>query len=365
MEIGSIFEIDPNNLLISQDKEVPLLPVQNRKGLMTCYFNTGRAAIEMLLKKMKQNDISKVLLPSFLCDSVKDAALRAGMELCYYRVNTDLSIDVSSIQLDKHCVLYVVQFFGQRINREMLSAIKYFQSVGGIVVEDISLSLLSDDEGYTGFGDYIIGSLRKWFPIIDGGILLSKEPEHFDLADASNDYTLYYYTAQILKDLYLKCDNSNQEWKNVFLSYNAEGMKALFRDYTPRTMSRVSADLMKGMDLKQIRDRRNNNFDTLSSLISNIPQVSVLVERKGTMTPLGMSILCEEREELLHYLISKDIYCNVHWRSNESTKHFQESEYLASRCITIPCDQRYSEKEMSYIAQALAEFYGVEICTEM
>lgn len=359
MEIGSIFEIDLQELFFNQDKQIPLLPLQKRLSLSASYFNTGRAAIEMLLKKLKKTGLTRILLPAFLCDSVRDAALRSEMEICYYRVNSDLSIDVSNIQLDNHSILYVLQFFGQRLNQEMLSLVKQFQSVGGTVIEDISLALLSNDEGYAGFGDYIIGSLRKWFPIIDGGILLSKEQTHFELADAANDYTLYYFTAQILKDLYLKSDNRDQETKEVFLSYNAEGMKSLFSDYTPRAMSKVSVDLMKGLDLKQIRDRRNKNFDTLRSRISDIPQVSVLVDREGTMTPLGMVILCEERDKLLHYLISKDIYCNVHWRSNESTKHFQESEYLAARCITIPCDQRYGEIEMNYIAQTLAEFYEV------
>lgn len=359
MEIGSIFEVDPKNLFIAQGEQLPSLPVQDRKNFFASYFNTGRTAIKMVLSKLKQKNYNKVLLPAFLCDSVKDAALRAGLELVYYRVNIDLSIDVNSIQFDRQSVLYVVQYFGQRINQEMLSCIRQYQSSGGIVIEDISLSLLSDDEDFVGFGDYIIGSLRKWFPIVDGGILLSKESECFDLSGASNDYTLNYYTAQILKSLYLKSENRDKEWKKAFLSYNAEGMKALFSDYTPRGMSRVSMDLMKGLDLRQIRDQRNSNYDTLHALISNIPQLSILVKRKGTMTPLGMGILCEERDELLQYLISKDIYCNVHWRSNESTKHFHESEYLSSRCITIPCDQRYGKIEMNYIGRSLMDFYGV------
>lgn len=359
MEIGSIFEIDPLDLFTIENHELPLLPVQRRMNLPAVYFNTGRAAIEMLLRKFRKAGYTRVWLPAFLCDSVRDAALRAGMELIYYKVNIDLSVDVNSIQCDNHSILYVVQFFGQRTNEELLTYIKQLRSAGGIVIEDISLSLLSDDEDYVGFGDYIIGSLRKWFPIVDGGILLSKKPESFELADASNDYTLYYYTAQILKDLYLKSENRDQEWKKAFLSYNAEGMKALFSDYTPREMSRVSIDLMKGLNLRQIRDQRNSNFDTLHALISDIPQLSILVERKGTMTPLGMVILSERRDELLQYLISKDIYCNVHWRSNESTKNFQDSEYLSARCITIPCDQRYGKKEMNYIAQSISEFYGV------
>jgi len=358
MEIGSIFEINPLSLFDDQDKEVPLLPVQKRQGLSALYFNTGRAAIEKLLEKLKMYGFCNVWLPAFLCDSVRDAALRAGMELSYYRVNADLSVDVSSIQADKHCILYVVQFFGQRIRSEMLSYVREFKKVGGIVVEDISLSLLSDDEEYVGFGDYIIGSMRKWFPIVDGGILLSREHSNYELADASNDYTLYYYTAQILKDAYLKSRSFNQQWKKVFLSYNTDGMKALFSDYTPRKMSRISLELLTGLDFNLIREQRNKNYDMLCFLLSDIPEINILVERQDAMTPLGMVLVCKKRDNLLNYLISKDIYCNVHWRNNASTRNFVESEYLADRCITIPCDQRYGENEMYYISQTVHEFYG-------
>ena len=358
MEIGSIFEIEPTNLFINQKHDIPLLPVQKREGLYACYFNTGRTAIEMVLKKLKREGFVNLLIPSFVCDSVRDAALRAEMNLVYYRVNKDLSVDVSTIKMEKQSILYVVQFFGQRINQEFLSRISHLQHLGVVVIEDISLSLFSNDEKYVGFGDYIIGSLRKWIPIIDGGILLSKNQEQFDLINESNDYTLYYYTAQILKGVYLNSKKRNQNWKQTFLSYNSDGIKALFSDYTPRKISRVSLDLMRGVDFNRVIEKRNQNYDTLYSLLLAIPQIRILVQRKGTMTPLGMVILSEERDDLLQYLISKDIYCNVHWHSNESTKEFPESEYLAKRCITIPCDQRYGDDEMRYIYHSIRDFYG-------
>ena len=359
MEIGSIFEIDPINIIKNKNKTIPMLPIQKKSTYFAYYFNTGRTAIEVLLKKLRNKGFSKVLIPSFLCDSVREAALRAGMELKYYRVNADLSLDTRTINMEEDCILYIVQFFGQRITPEVQSLIKQYQQKGYPVVEDISLSLLSDDDKYVGFGDYIIGSLRKWLPIVDGGILLTKEYYNYRLADAANDYTLYYFTAQLLKEIYLKEEVQDKEWKNTFLSYNNDGMKALFNDYTLRKMSRISLDLMRGIDFEAIRERRIMNYDLLNSLLYSIPQIKVLVDRKGMMTPLGMIVLCEQRDDLVKHLIARDIYCNVHWRSNESTKQFQESAFLADRCITIPCDQRYGEKEMHYIFQSIADYYGV------
>lgn len=357
MEIGSIFEINPLDISSNQGNEIPELPIAKRDHLFAQYFNTGRTAIEALLRRLKQQGCQNIWLPSFLCDSVRDAAVRAQMKLQFYRVETDLSVDITTIRAVEKDIVYVVQFFGKRINNDFLELIKKLKSRRIIVIEDISLSLLSYDYGFVGFGDYIIGSLRKWFPITDGGILLShKEEMDYELADASNNYTINYFIAQILKDYYLK-NGKKEDIKEIFLSYNDEGIHCLFQDYTLRSISRISTDLLRGLDYKKIQETRIDNYDYLNDLLNNIPQLKVLVDRHGTMTPLGMVILSEDRDALLKFLISKDIYCNVHWRNNQSTINYEASEYLAARCITIPCDQRYGHREMDYIFDTIRKFY--------
>ena len=357
VEIGSIFEIDERSLFFNAGSSLPKLPIESSTGYFAYYFNTGRAAIEALLMKLKAEGYRDLLLPSFLCDSVRDAAIRAGMNLEYYRVNRDLSVDTLTVNVRKNVIIYVVQFFGQRINDELISLVRETKNQRIIIIEDISLSLLSEAGEYVGFGDYIVGSLRKWFPIIDGGILLSRIEVKFEQHEAANDYSLNYFIAQILKNHYLLSGEKNKGQKDIFLSYNNDGMEALFSDYTIRKMTRVSQDLLRGANFDTIRARRINNYDLLKVLLADIPQVTVLVDRHENMTPLGMVILVEERDELLSHLISRDIYCNVHWRNNESTKYFNESEYLANRCITIPCDQRYGEKEMHYIYESVKDYY--------
>ena len=359
MEIGSIFEIDPLDIHRGGSIANGLcLPIEQGRNFVTTLFNTGRSAIEAQMKHLKKAGYSKLYLPAFVCDSVSSAAKRAGMSLQYYGVNTDLSVDFGTIDIEYKAVIYVVQFFGQKIEPAFLTFLQKAQKAGMIVVEDISLSLLSEDETCVGFGDYIIGSLRKWFPIPDGGILLSKAPMTFDLADAANDYTLNYFTAQILKHQYLTDGGEDKVLKETFLYYNRVGMDALFSDYTIRRISRVSEDLLKCQDFLQIREQRIRNYDILRALLAPIPQVKVLVDRQGAMTPLGMVILVEDREGLLRHLISKGIYCNVHWRENEAMEHFPDAQYIAAHCITIPCDQRYGEKEMHYISEIVRVYYG-------
>lgn len=357
MEIGSIFEIETESLFYNLDKTIQPLPVQRKGYDHSLFFNTGRSAIEALLTRLKRDGYTTLLLPTFICDSVRDAAIRAGMNIKYYSIGRDLAVNWKAIVAPDKSIFYIVQYFGQDVGEHIFEFISDLRQRNIKIIEDISLSLLS--EGITvGVGDYVIGSMRKWFPITDGGILLSKEPLNgFILSDAANDYTLYYFVAQILKKKYLEGEKKFEEHKSVFLSYNQLGMESLFCDYTIRRMSKISMDLLKSLDYIGIAEKRIYNYELLKALLRKIPQVQVLVDRLGKMVPLGMVILVNERDRLFNHLISKDIYCNIHWRKNESIMQHKDSQYLSARCLTIPCDQRYGEDEMVYIYKTIKEFY--------
>ena len=103
-------------------------------------------------------------------------------------------------EVSKKDILYLVNFFGKLEAETTYSKIKELQKAGIAVVEDLTLALLSKNANI-GFGDYIIGSIRKWLPITDGGFIASRrELPEYHKADAANDYTLYYFAAQLYVD---------------------------------------------------------------------------------------------------------------------------------------------------------------------
>ena len=70
-------------------------------------------------------------------------------------------------------------------------------------------------------------------------------------------------------------------------------------------------------------------------------------------------LIAEKKYDLaldkLNYLIKHNIYCNVHWRLTDKAQN-SASNYLSHNLITIPCDQRYSEKEMDYIVKVIRKW---------
>lgn len=355
MEIGSIFEINPRDLFVACNEAKPAFPFEGTEEWKFCCFNTGRAAIEALLVYLKNQGRKSIWLPSYDCDSVLGAAKRSGMEIHYYRIDKNLLItpeDLDAISSDD--VLYVVNLFGKKEIQYSLDKIKTLKEKGVTVIEDLSLALFSEGEG-VGYGEYIIGSVRKWLPIPDGGFVASRsELPDFKKEQAGYDYTLYYLTAQLMKYEYLNDTNLD---KQRFLSLSNKGMEALFSDYTIRKISEISKRIIENSDFEYIAKKRKENYCYLYQELSAVKEIKLMVEPSDNRVPLGMVICVENRDDLFRYMIQKGIYCNIHWRPNESTELFEDSDYLSKHCLTIPCDQRYCEKHVDYIVQTIKNYY--------
>lgn len=355
MEIGSIFEIDPRSLFVAPKEGSGIFPFEGCQQWNFSYFNTGRAAIEALLVFLKEQGKRKVWLPGYDCSSVFDSAKRAGVDIELYAVDKDLNVDCSVFEkLQEKDILYLVNFFGKPVSQSTLGLIRETQKKKIVVVEDLTLGLLSKGNN-VGFGDYVIGSARKWLPITDGGFVASlKTLPEFKKEQASNDYTFYYFAAQIMKESYLK-DTSLD--KQQFLDISNEGMKALFSDYTIREMSSVAKRVADAIDLNRVASVRYDNYEYLYQLLSDISELKLMVTPVEGMVPLGMVICVENRDDLFKFLIQNNVYCNIHWRDNESTKLFEDADFLSKHCLTIPCDQRYNHEHMDYIYNTIKRYY--------
>ena len=161
MEIGSIFEIDPRSLYDVPKEKSGVFPFEGKRKWNFSYFNTGRAAIEALLVFLKGQGKRKVWLPAYDCSSVLDSTKRAGVDIKLYAVDKDLNADSSVFEkLHENDILYLVNFFGKPESQSTLELIRGAQKKNVIIIEDLTLGLLSKGDK-VGFGNYIIGSVRK------------------------------------------------------------------------------------------------------------------------------------------------------------------------------------------------------------
>ena len=95
--------------------------------------------------------------------------------------------------------------------------------------------------------------------------------------------------------------------------------------------------------------KRRKNYNYLYEKLSKIEEIKVPFKLEEGIVPFGFVILTEKRDELYKYCINQNIYCNIHWRDTINK--------LSDFIITIPCDQRYGEREMEYIAERIRNFF--------
>lgn len=359
MEIGSVIELDDDYLYLDNsnyDNQI------DSNTYFSYYFQSGRNAIEILFKHIYSEN-KQVMLPNYICHSVKEAITRSGWKYVEYHLDRELNINLKEISdmisNNNISFLYVNHFFHKSFTEEIIEYMHDLKKQGIVIIEDITLNLLSTER--IGFGNYIVGSLRKWFAIPDGALLLSENEIEVDYCRATSQYTLYYLLAQTLKREYVRAGHRDKILKELFMQYYRIAMEDLFNDYSVYNMSHFSKAYLKNVSIDYIRNKRKKNYDFLYSRINGLSDKIKVFEREKNMVPMMFLIECDKRDCLMEYLIEKDIYCNIHWRIVDDTAS-EDNRWLSNRVLSIPCDQRYSEKELEYIVSVIVEWSGKNVC---
>jgi hypothetical protein len=137
---------------------------------------SGRIAIALALRQMGVGPGDSVLVPSFHCASMIEPVTWSGATPVFYRINADTSVNLDDIaaKLDGAAkVLMVTNYFGFPQN---LSAIRAFCDQHGLrMLEDCAHCFLGEHNGKPvgSYGDYAIASNMKFYPIYEGGALVS------------------------------------------------------------------------------------------------------------------------------------------------------------------------------------------------
>lgn len=137
---------------------------------------SGRIAIALALREMGIGPGARVLLPAYHCASMVEPVIWCGAEPVFYRIRPDASVDLDDVaaKLDADArLLMVTNYFGFP---QQLHSIRAFCDAHGLkMLEDCAHSFLGEHQGRPlgSFGDYAIASSMKFFPMYEGGCLVS------------------------------------------------------------------------------------------------------------------------------------------------------------------------------------------------
>lgn len=343
MEFGSDFDIDLKKIKAKENNIFKYL-----KNYDSLYFDSGRNAIRFLLEK---NPASFVALPAYICESVTD--LFKDKKTFFYKINDDFSIDLKSLEnldFEKLDIFYLMNYFGFLQSEEIREfLIKKKEKYNFIIIEDTTHSIFSSLKT---IGDFCVCSLRKWFPVPDGGVLYSQ-----NLLDRSGYCSLNTkesgrINAMVLKSLYLRGNfDCKETFRKIFLKTEEE-----FEESEIKKISDLSKFLLGCFDVDIIKQKRLENYKRLESIISKfLPPVTDTI--KSGEIPFTYVTALKDRDKFRKYLIENKVYCAVHWPMPECIKDKNAKE-MSGTVISVPTDQRYGLKDMDTVAKIIGGYFN-------
>lgn len=352
-EVGSEYSLDAAYLFAQEDNLYSRL-----QNFQTVYYNSGRSAIRSVLRHLKGK---KALLPAYICQSVIQAFEHEQYSVDFYKIKTDLSIDVEDIK--EKCtsgtdILFVMHYFGSLQNQNDLTDIKNLCNTSSLtIIEDTTHCILTKMQI---IGDYCVASLRKWFALPDGGAAYSLS-QKIDAAPLSNvmPFTNARTAGMFLKGLYLNgLIDGNEIYRKLF--FEAERM--IDEENEIFAISNLSNELLKAFDVEKAAERRKENGKFLQKNINNPYIKPIFQDIYIDICPFFYPLYVENRDKFRNYLNKNKIYCPVHWSiEDKRLLEYDAVRYMSENMISIPIDQRYSVSDMGYLCSIINGYCGGNI----
>jgi dTDP-4-amino-4,6-dideoxygalactose transaminase len=323
-------------------------------------FDTGRSALYAALQNIMHRNGQRVAwLPAYTCNSVILPFQKCGFDIRFYSMGEDLqSPDKLPDKLDKETFLFI-HYFGL-INKPVIEWLTEMRkSHNFFVIEDCVQALFSENAGQ--YGDYVINSYRKFLPLPDGAMLCSRFPfTCVDRAQPDEGFISRRLMGKILRQYAAD--------ELAFMDLFNEAENIIDKSIIPREMSWISKYLLKRIDMAAVSQKRRSNWLRLNKLLeTEIFKAYAVQALFSALTegevPMGMPIIVGngQRDKLRQYLISKNIFCPVHWpllNKVYSNMEIQGETNLSNSMLTLPIDQRIDQNQLEYMTEQIRAFYS-------
>jgi hypothetical protein len=309
-EIGGYFELDKYSM--------PML----HQGAIA--LNCGRNTLAYLIEA---KGIEKIKVPKFLCDTVREVCEKEKISISFYSITKDFLPEELTLEADEW--LYLVNFYGQLDNDTIRGYVEKYERV---IVDHaqayFQMPLENVDTLYT---------CRKFFGVADGGILYTDTKLEREISQDESFERMKFVLGRF--------ERSASEFYAEAASNND-----FFADEPIKLMSKLTENLLHGIDYEAVKQKRTRNFEILHEAFGKINPLKLTVPQGAFMYPLYL----ENGGEIRRKLQAKKIFIPTLWP--DVFEHCDESELeydYAKNILPIPVDQRYDEEDMKYIIKAV------------
>ncbi len=288
-------------------------------------LNSGRHCVEYLIRGKK---IKKLFLPYFLCDSINAVCCKLDVETEYY--HTDMSLrPIFDKVLKEDEWLYLVNYYGQISNKEICDLKEQYHH---IIVDNVQAFFQKPVSGID-----TLYSCRKFFGVADGAYLYTDTVYNEPLEEDYSYNRMHFLLGRYEKEASLFYDEYRMN-NNVFASLPM------------RRMSKLTQNLLRGIDYEDVEERRTRNFEYLHKRFKRVNRLRLSAPKGGFMYPLYLTEGAYIREQLQR----KKIYIPTLWPDVYDVCQKFDVEYdMARNILPLPIDQRYGLSDMESIAEEI------------
>jgi perosamine synthetase len=327
----------------------------------------------------------EVLVPAYVCKVVPEAVASYGAKVQFYRVGRNCQPDFSDMEAkitERTRALIAVHYFG--FAQPISVHVDFCKRHKLFLIEDCAHILQSEADGQPlgSFGDASVFSLRKFFPVFDGGELLLNQADaklHLDWSRESPLFTLRV-AKDILDQIAARSPGSLlsaalrlvQSIKKPLLAIikspaNAGTLTTEKTDavFDPRVvnypMSRLSKMIYKHFDASAIVTRRRANYLFLQAGLRGIEKIQFLVpELPAGICPWVFPVFLDPGVEACAALRAMGIpavtWDGVRPLALESAS-FPDAEFLYKNLVFLPVHQNLTAENLSQIVQAVLRIF--------
>lgn len=288
-------------------------------------LNCGRNALAYLCEAKK---IMKLYLPYFLCASVPNLCKKIGVEFEFYHINQQFE-PIFQQELCDGEWLYIVNFYGQ-LDRDNLRI--WQKKYKRVILDNAQNYYQMPVEGVD-----TIYTCRKYFGVADGAFLYTDVQLRAELSIDESFARMHFLLGRY--------ERSANEFYGEYTANNK-----LFAVEPIKHMSRLTENLLRGIDYEVVAKKRQGNFDFLHSEFCNINQLRLKSVYGAFMYPL----LVQNGSVLRKALQKEKIYIPTLWPNvlEECAPDSLEYHYAAN-ILPIPVDQRYGIEDMQYLTEVI------------
>ena len=333
-------------------------------GCSRAHFKSGRNAIKAVCDLLTGRKGQRILFPAYHCKTETEAWYEKGWEVIYYPILEDFTPDkawlAKSLAESRPDVLFIQSYYGFcSFDAECERILRDWRASGGVLIEDITQSLLSDicfPEA-----DFYVASLRKFFAIPDGGVLISRtglqsfekqagDPGIVDCAVQACRMKADYFAAP------------RPEAKSAFLAKYDELDEMMCVNDQLYDISDLSRRIFSCFDIESASSARRRNYAYLYRHLQETGLFSLPLRLTDERTvPLYLPVLMKDRQtrERFRTYMAKEhaIYCPVIWPyPPRLTAGFACTDAVYNRILCFPIDQRYDPDDMQRVVNACTQW---------